>query len=741
MCRTIIINYKDKKMKIKIFILFIVPLLSFQIEAQSKQDSINNLKNVTVKARKKTLKERAEYKRHGQTAEVLTSEELNRNNPAFLEQSLGVMAGVQVDKRTQVGGQRIVIRGYGNDQKFNNWGIKAYYNQFPLTNAEGVTILDDVDFSIVDNIEVIKGPAATMYGGGVGGVVRFYLKNSEEKGTSLSQNTTAGSFGLFQTNTRLDYVADNSSMLLNYGHLQSDGYRPHGESLKNFLTYKGDFKFSEKQTVSVFLSHNFSHEGITGQIPYSNYYADNDPGNAAYIKKNAHLNMESTRFGVSNNFKFTKSFSNSTVLFYSGTDIESVSAGASGQTNSPNYGIRSVFTKSNDISSSIENVFNLGTEIQQCKSLTSSFRFKGTDDANPLLVNAIADGAYYKYTTNQQSVFIHDRINFKSADISVILGLSGNHIDYDRVDLLALPGLIVGNTLNTSFHKSFKTSLNPHIAVQKTYKNQIFNVTYSEGYNAPTASTSYISALNRTNDNLVPEKAKMYEISAQGLLFNTRFDYQVSLFNMSIDNKLTQLSAANPAGGSYTYTANTGNQLNKGLEASIGYVYETKSNPIVSKVTSFVNFSYYDFKYTDFSTRVGGVLSNFSNKTVVGVPTKKYSVGLDFISPTGVYLNTTYNYLSDVYSDFANTNLVKGFGLLNAKLGYKLTTKNKKYSLDLFAAGNNLTNQTNYTFLFLGGNINDADAGNGFPTGMATDVNPGSSKAYFWSGLNLKYHF
>ena len=374
-------------MKFKLLFLLLLAFFSNEISAQTKQDSINQLKNVTVKARKKTAKERAEYKRHGQTTEVLTSEELNRNNPAFLEQTLGVMAGVQVDKRTQLGGQRIVIRGYGNDQKFNNWGIKAYYNQFPLTNAEGVTILDDVDFSLVDNIEVIKGPASTMYGGGVGGVVRFYLKNSDEKGISISQNSASGSFGLFQSNTRLDYVADNTSMLLNYGHLESNGYRPHGESLKNFFTYKGDFKYSDKQTVSVFLSHNYSHEGITGQIPYSYYYANQDPGNDAYTKKNAHLNMQSTRFGVSNSFKFTKSFSNSTVLFYSGTDIESVSAGASGTTSSPNYGIRSVFTKSNDISNTIENVLNIGTEIQQCKSLTSSFRFKGTDDANPLLVN------------------------------------------------------------------------------------------------------------------------------------------------------------------------------------------------------------------------------------------------------------------------------------------------------------------------------------------------------------------
>jgi iron complex outermembrane receptor protein len=38
-----------------------------------------------------------------------------------------------------------------------------------------------VDFAYVNNVEVIKGPAATMYGGGVG-AVRFYTRPDFTKG-------------------------------------------------------------------------------------------------------------------------------------------------------------------------------------------------------------------------------------------------------------------------------------------------------------------------------------------------------------------------------------------------------------------------------------------------------------------------------------------------------------------------------------------------------------------------------
>ena len=221
-------------MQLKKTLIILLILLNFPLIYS--QENTTTLEPVLINGRKKNVKERKEFKKHAQSTEVLNDYELNRNNPAFIEQSLNTMSGVQVDKRTQLGGQRIVIRGYGNDQKFNNWGIKAYFNNMPLTRADGTTILDDVDFSIIDNVEVIKGPASSQYGAGVGGTIRFYVKPPIEEGLSLEQKTTFGSFNLFQSSTKINYKKDKKSMFLNYGHIESNGYRPHGGSLKNFLS-------------------------------------------------------------------------------------------------------------------------------------------------------------------------------------------------------------------------------------------------------------------------------------------------------------------------------------------------------------------------------------------------------------------------------------------------------------------------------------------------------------------------
>lgn len=720
--------------------LYIILILAFFSNVTLAQTSTKELDEVIVKEKKKTEKERGEFKRHAQSVKALTEEDLNRNNPAFIEQSLGTMAGVQVDKRTQLGGQRIVIRGYGNDQKFNNWGVKAYYNGVPITTAEGITILDDIDFSIVNNIEVIKGPASTLYGGGVGGVARFYMKPSEEKGFSITEKFAAGSYGLLQTNTRIDMVTDSSSMMLSYGHLESDGYRPRGSSLKNYLTFMGEFKLSKRNTLTAYLSHNFSRENVTGQIPYADYYLGIDKGNDAYAKKNARNEYLTSRFSITNDYKFSNALRNRTSLFYFSQDLKNVSAGADGNSESPSFGIRSVFDWTTNFSSTVTNNLTVGTEIQQSRSLATSWRFLGTDDANPLKVQDISKGSYFKTTSNQYAYFAINRTTITPLDLALIVGVSANNIDYSRSDLLAGLGLVTGYNKDLSFSKSFTTSYNPHIALQKIFGKQIVNLSYSEGYNAPTASSSFISTINKSNDDLLPEKAKMVDLGIQGLLLGTKLDYQISLFTMDITNKLTQLSGVVPNnGGTYTYFANTGNQKNQGIELSVAYTHVGTEKSFLKKLQPFLTYSNYNFTYTDFKTKFGTGIVDYSGKNVVGVPTQKYTLGLDIYTKAGLYMNNTYNMMGDVFTDFANTNSVKGYSLLNSKIGYQYKTK--KVDFDVYVAGNNLTNQINYTFLFLGNSVGDSDPGNGYTAGVATDINPGPSKAYYFGGVNVKFHF
>ena len=51
------------------------------------------------------------------------------------------------------------------------------------------------------------------------------------------------------------------------------------------------------------------------------------------------------------------------------------------------------------------------------------------------------------------------------------------------------------------------------------------------------------------------------------------------------------------------------------------------------------------------------------------------------------------------------------------------------------------TDLANYSFLFYGHSVNDSDLDNQYLGTQSTDVNPGPSKAYYFTGFNLKYNF
>lgn len=719
--------------------LLVVSFLCANLCAQESttKESISLLP-ITVKSRKKTEKERAEFKRQGQSMEALTEAEWNRNNSAFIEHALNTIAGVQLDKRTALGGQRIVIRGYGNDQKFNNWGIKAYYNDIPITSADGITLLDDVDFSLVNNMEIIKGPATTLYGGGIGGVARFNIKANELQGTHVFQKVNTGSFGLLQTQTRIDLVSEKGAMVFNYGHIQADGYRPRGASNKNMFSIFGNYTLNKKEKIQFYASHNYSFEELTGQIPYPDYYAGIDLGNRAYAKQNARNDLLSTRFSITHDFQYNKNLNNTSSFFYSNTNQLYIAAGALNNNNSPNIGFRSVFTYKQLRQTTFVNDLSFGTEIQETRTLGSRYAYPNID-TTAFVVQSINKATYLKTSTNQFSIFLNDRIHITPIQTTVILGISMNPLKYAREDLLAVPGLVTGYNKDISFNKKFETSYNPHIAIQKTIKNQIINLSYSEGFNAPTASTSFIGSLNITNDQLLPEKAKMFDFSIQGLLLDTRLDYQFSLFSINIENKLTQLAGISGT-LPYTFWSNTGAQHNKGLELSMGYNWQPKINALswIKKIEPFFSTSFNQFNYSNFKTSINGTPTDFTGKQVVGIPKMKYTIGVDIQANKGLYANATYYYLGDVYADFANSNLVKGFTQLNAKIGYQYKYRNA--DIDIYIGANNITNQINYTFLFLGNNVNDNDPGNGYASTVITDLTPGAYQLNWWGGLKFSYH-
>ena len=68
-------------------------------------------------------------------------------------------------------GNRISIRGFGSRSQFGVRGIRIIQDGIPLTLPDGQAQLNNVDLAAAGRIEVIRGPASSLYGNAAGGVI------------------------------------------------------------------------------------------------------------------------------------------------------------------------------------------------------------------------------------------------------------------------------------------------------------------------------------------------------------------------------------------------------------------------------------------------------------------------------------------------------------------------------------------------------------------------------------------
>lgn len=665
-----------------------------------------------------------------QSIGLLSRREITRNDLVFPENYLNLLPGVRMEKRTASGGQRILIRGYGypagsgNPVNFNGSGIKAYLNGIPLTDAEGVTIFDDVDYSTLGNIEVIKGPASSIYGTGIGGVVNMFTMKPATQTTQVVQEAIGGSYGLFRTNTRLETANDKASISINYGNQNYDGYRVHTKSNRDFVSFLGDFRSSDRQSFSAYAAYNNTYDAMAGQLDSASFFNKENKGEAAYLINNGHVGFESFRTGLSHKYAFSRTVSNSTALFTSNYQQSQASAAGLNSNFYRNVGGRSVFNLS--FPGKIVSLFGtVGAEYQK----TSSFR----------KTNALVNGALSGITTDlevastQHSIFTEWNLDLP-ADFTFIAGMSSNQIEYGIVDKLA--NVATPTHRDQSGYKVFKPVLTPRLALQKVFNQSITTyVSLSKGYAPPTSGNVIVPYTGTVLTDLKPERAIQYEIGSKGNLLNKKLSYQIALFDLRVNDKLSSQAAMGDAGTIlYSYSVNAGSQSNKGIEVALNYSLIRDNTGFVNNLRPFINYTFSNFRYETFKSNNNNNAAtiDYSNNRVMGVPEINFNAGVDLDTKLGLYLLTTYQYVGKVPISFDNAHYAPSYSLLNVKLGYHKTLSNH-INIDVFAGANNITNSLYYHMVFLSAYT-------------ATNNNPAiylpaAYHSTFFGGLTFTYKF
>ncbi len=664
----------------------------------------------------------------------LTITELNRGNGLFLDDAInGNVPGVFMERRTISAGQQFNIRGYGNgargtngvNSNFDTQGSKVYLNNIPITDAEGITLMDDIDFGSVGNVEIQKGPSGTLYGLAIAGVVNLKTISAEKGKISIQQDALIGSYGLQRYTTHLVIGGARSSVLINYGKQKYDGFMEHTSSHKDFVNFIGNFQPNEKQKITAYLGYSNSFDQRNGELTITQYNTLDYSGNPAYIKNDAHSNVSSIRSGVSHNYQFNKHFSNTTSLFGTGIISNVSSAGGWIDKDPINYGLRSTF----DLNFSLGEKFSLsgtvGTEMQRQDAQIIGYAMV-PDSTNVKGYNIVGAMKSNQVTQSKTISAFTEWVLNMPYDFSLTAGIGSSNMGIvlnDRFFVASNNKPVNGKP--TTYKVFYDKMISPHVAINKVFNKQLsLYVSYSQGFKAPVSSYFFIPVTGEVVKDLKPEIGTQYEIGSKGSLLKSRLMYELAVFNVVYANKMTSVAVPNATNTatSYTYVANGGSQDHKGLEALLKYTVYKSTDKFITAVTPFANFCYSDFKYKNYKF----LTLDYSGNKVAGVPPVTFNAGIDASIKMGFYANVTYSYRDGIFFTSDQVNQTQSFNLLNAKIGFRRTLANH-IGLDLYFGANNITNTHYYYMVFL----------NQLPDAYL----PAPNKINYFGGINLKYTF
>ncbi|HUX84327.1 MAG TPA: TonB-dependent receptor [Chitinophagaceae bacterium] len=676
------------------------------------------------------------------SAATLTQEELERYSGLSLRDALNTIAGVDMQSRSPWGGQHILIRGYypsadngrTDGENFNGLGFQLSIDNIPVTDATGLTIMDDIDFSNLGRVEVFKGPSP-LQGSYTAGAVQLFTPVPAPDETSISQEFLGGSYGLVRTNTTFQSSAGNSDLWINYGHQGYTGFRPNDASRKDFASVAGHLYEGSRQILSYYISYNHSYEELAGEIDSADFYARKAVSDSDYLENNSHVEIESFRAGVTQQYRFNSHLGTMATLFATGSTLNQRFAHGFNKEENLNFGGKLSLN------------FTGGNARLRTTGITGiSFQQSGQNAQGnfilPFISPPFGPSTPFDIPSDAQNhamnldFFSQWQFLFPS-QILLTAGAGLNFNGFQTQNLLSGQNIFLDNPVLT---RSFPLKFSPGISLLKTFHSRVSVYgSVNWGYAPPTLSQMTNSA-GKVDTRLLPESSVQYEAGTKGS--QNRLTWALALFDLDITHRLVQETAH-----SESFYTNAGEERNLGAEFSGTYALWNDTQRMVSAIRPWISWAWSDFRYVDFrdyvpsSTGNDSTVADYSGNKVAGVSPFVLNLGVDLKFRSGFYGTATYRHVGQVPVTFDNSSFMKPYDLLSAKLGYRHNL-NRHFAVDAFLGADNILGSTYYSFLFVGQNIqelaqaNDPHVTNGGGDGY---ILPAPYKATAYGGATITY--
>lgn len=672
-------------------LIFLLVFIPFGIKAQS--DSTRVLDSVVVSA----------YRADRPVSEVpaavniVNEKELNRFSPASLLSAVNTIPGVRMEERSP-GSYRFAIRGSSLRSPFGVRNVKFYWNGLPITDGGGNTYLNLIDFNSVGSMEIIKGPGASLYGAGTGGVV--LLKSPDVKKRMFQISALGGSYGLQQYNGAYQNASSTTASSAGFTWQQAAGYREQSDMDRAAVYVNHQVDIGERNSITLSLLGSSLHYETPGGLTAAQYNEDAQqarPGAGASlgaVDQQAKVTNNTIYVNALHNINWSNRLSTRTGIFGSYTEFVNPTIRNYEQRQEKNIGARSETQYVLDVNT-WKVRFTGGFELQNFNSTVNVFG----NDQGQKTTQQTGD----QLTGRQALLFLQTDWDLPHS-FFLTVGSSLNLLRYQ--DQIVLPA---DNLLT----KKFDPDVSPRIAILKKFNSWISAYgSVSRGFSPPTFAEA-LPSTGGFNTNLDVEKGTNYEVGVKAA-FTSGISFEFIGYDFQVKNAIVIQRAEDGA----EYFINAGRTSQRGLEMRGAYSKEFMQAPVqYLRIWSSATLNHYRFEnYTNSGT-------DFSGNKLTGVAPDVVLTGVDLSFRKGIYLNVTSNYTDHIPLNDGNTEFAKAYFLLGSRVGFRHIFN--KSDIDFFAGVDNaldkkynLGNDLNA----VGGRYYNVAAGRNFYTGIKVRV-------------------
>ena len=610
---------------------------------------------------------------------LIGQSQLTRFSNTNILPAVNTIPGVRMEERSP-GSYRLNVRGSSIRSPFGVRDVKIYFDEIPLTDPGGNTYLNQLGFYNFQSIEIIKGPAGSLYGAGIGGAMLIHsMPVNWQKGVSIDY--LHGSFATNSINGNIRWGNNDNRNMLGYLHQTSNGYRQQSQLRRDIVSWETLLKSSERQSLHAFMLYSDLYYQTPGGLTKTEYDANpkqarpQTPSTPGAVQNKSAIYQKTATVGFSNEYHVNDNWQNTTAVYAAYTDFKNPGIRVYEIRKEPHFGGRTVFQyKKPFIAGDFQ--LNFGAEAQKgffnTKDYTNNQGVTGalqTDDN-------IDNWQYMVFT--QADLKLHD-----GWIITAGASFNKSAVKFNRLSV----------TPPVTQTRSFENKIAPRLAILKKITPSIsLYASAARGFSTPAASELLHS--NFLNYDLQPEDGIDYEIGARGNLLREKLYFDINAFFFHLKNTIVQRIDTNAV----FYYVNAGSTKQNGIETYIAYQIIDHPQQFINAAKVWISYTWHDFHYKDFKQ----VNTDYSSNRLPGVAPQTIVAGFDIVSKPGIYCSITYTYSDRIALNDADTDYAHSFNLLGAKAGYKMISR--KIRLEIFAGVDNIFN-TKYS---LGNDINAA---------------------------------